>query len=121
MVQMSTSDIIRTVGSGATILVALTTLVWFIANLDGRVKRLEEQVHTLALAPVITDASKTATPTPTRSPDLPVALSGSVPNPIAETCSKLALEVTEAFKASRPSTVAEPIQELMRKLGCISK
>ncbi|MGY8678575.1 hypothetical protein Q2941_12310 [Bradyrhizobium sp. UFLA05-153] len=79
-------------------------------SLDGRVKRLEGQVYTLTAAPVITDASKT--------PATPAVSSGAVQNPIAETCAKLAIEAAASIKAGHSSTEAEPIQEMMQKLGC---
>lgn len=108
---MSTSDIIRTVGSGVGILVAAGALVWFFAGLEGRVRRLEEQVHTLTVAPVIASSQPTSSSAP----------SGSVQNPISETCAKLALQAAEALKNSRPLTEAEPVQELMQKLDCTAK
>ena len=42
---MPSGDTIRTVGSIATITVALVGAVWYLASLDGRVKVLEEQVQ----------------------------------------------------------------------------
>lgn len=110
---MSTSDIIRTVGSAVTIAVALVTLVWFAANLNGRVGRLEEQVHTLTVAPIIANPSNVG--------DISGSASRTVQNPVADICAKLALQAAESIKAGHEVTEAEPVQEMMRKLGCIAK
>jgi hypothetical protein len=107
---MSSSDIIRTVGSGVTILVGVITLVWFIANLDGRVKRLEEQIHTLTIAPTIATNND-----PTKSS------LGEVKNPIADTCANLAIQAAQSIKAGHDITEAGPIKELMKSLGCLVK
>jgi hypothetical protein len=109
---MSSSDIIRTVGSGVTILVGVITLVWFIANLDGRVKRLEEQIHTLTIAPTIATNGD-----PTKPPTSP----SEVKNPIAETCANLAIQAAQSIKAGHDITEAGPIRDLMKSLGCLVK
>jgi hypothetical protein len=73
-----TGDTIRTVGSAVAIAVAIVTLVWYVASLDGRVRSLEEKVHTLTIAPVIAG----------------VAGKGSVTqNPIPQDCVELARDV----------------------------
>jgi hypothetical protein len=56
-----------------------------------------------------------------KTPSPPAVLTGSVQNPIAETCAKLAIEASASIKAGHEMTMAQPIQEMMQKLGCISK
>jgi hypothetical protein len=108
---MFTSDNIMTFASLVAIAVALGGIIWFFAGLDGRVRRLEEQVHTLTVAPTIADSQ----PTTAGVPNSPVQ------DPIADTSAKLALQATEAIRKGSPMTEGQPIQELMQKLGCISK
>src|SRR5438270_795776 len=62
-------------------------IVWYFANLDGRVRELEQRVHTLAIAPIIADQSPTATsqtliepivvPNPVEAVPLEIALPGA--------------------------------------------
>jgi len=47
---MSTHDIVRTVGSGVTIITAIVLVSIYVAKLEGRVDRLEEQLRALSVA-----------------------------------------------------------------------
>jgi hypothetical protein len=93
-------DTIRTIGSAVTVLVALGGIVWYIAGLDGRVRRLEEQVHTLTVAPTIAGTA-----------------GSSIPNPIAQACGDLAR--TAAYEASHGTTHGErEAEDMLKALGC---
>jgi hypothetical protein len=88
------------------------SVVWYFANLDGRVRELEQRVHTLTVAPVIADQSSAAAP----SGQAPA----SIINPVAQACADLATRA--ATQASNGSFVSESsIRTLMQELGCMTQ
>ena len=92
-------DAIRTAGSLVTIGTALAGLTWFVASLHGRVERLEEQVRTLTVAPVIAGP----------------AGQGAIPNPVAQACADLARQAADL--APKGELIAKgEIEQLMRGL-----
>jgi hypothetical protein len=71
------------------------TVVWFAAGIEGRISKLETQVHTLTVAPAL------------------AANGSSVPNPVAAACAELALKVLSAGRSD-----AERIRDTLQVLGC---
>src|SRR5262249_28454980 len=85
--------------------------IW-LTRLDGRVQHLEEQVHTLTVAPVIAATSGQS--------------SRVLPNPIAEACADLA---RQGVKPESPKirdwdvfgpTSRDEAERMMQALGCVS-
>lgn len=104
---MSAADHIRTTGSAVTAITgAIAALVFFI-RLDARVGQLEEQVHTLTLAPTLSTVSEGSGAAPRRA----------AVNPVAQACADLAKrsadEIGRGFQSS-----AERIQKTMSEFGC---
>ena len=97
------NDTIRTVGSSVAIVTGLVGLIWYIAGLDSRLRRLEGQVHTLTVAPMIAGAT---------------GQSVAGPNPMAEACANLAKRTAEAINEGRGSYTVSNLKDLMHNLGC---
>ena len=104
---MPTGDHIRTTGSAVTIVTGVVAAIVFFVRLDGRVTRLEEQVHTLTLAPVLSSTGK----------DGEAIAPRATPNPMAQACADLAKrsadEISRGFEMS-----ADRIQKTMSDMGC---
>ena len=105
---MSAADHIRTTGSAVGIVTGLVATVVFFARLDGRVARLEEQVHTLTATPALsTTAQEVGSPLPQ-----PTA------NPLERSCADLAKrsadEISKGFQLS-----SDRIQKTMSDMGCV--
>jgi hypothetical protein len=106
--------------------------IWYIASLDGRVRQLENQLHALALSPVLerraepltsTAPSAKTDPTPGVSKTPPMASSAEptviyANNPLQQTCADLAKRAAKGIEDGRPSTVGQPLQALMKEIGC---
>jgi hypothetical protein len=99
------------VGALAGIVGALVGAIWFFATLEGRVRQLEAQVHTLTVAPVIA-ASGSGAPGSDSSKG-----SGTVPNPIAQACADLAGQAVAHASLHNTSAQMEA-ETMMKTLGC---
>jgi hypothetical protein len=77
-------------------------IIWYFANLDGRVRALENEVHTLSVAPAIVDASRPGGPT--------------VANPVAQACADLARKGAEDARYGDD----QRIELMLLRLGCSS-
>ncbi len=100
-------ETINTAGSWATIIAALVGGVWFLAGLDSRVRRLEEQVHVITVAPTIAAAGAAA-----RTP---------IGNPLADACAELARRaVTGAGPAGSTGEQLEA-EKMLEQLGCVKR
>lgn len=103
--KIPSGDTIRTVGAIAGILTVIGTVIWFAASLSSRVGRLEEQVHTLTVAPAIANAATGTT----------------APNPIAQACADLA---RTAVSAAGSETIEQSVdgkmeaETMLKQLGC---
>ena len=75
---------------------AILGIIWFSISIDERITRLETQVQTLSVAPVITREG-----------------GSTVANPILAECAELAQEASHQDYVTRGYTV-----ELMEKLSC---
>src|SRR3954447_8910444 len=90
----------------------LGSIVWYFALLDGRVRDLEQRVHTLTVAPVIVAAGDNSASVTDNSQAPTVA------NPVARACADLALQAAgEAVKKNDAAT--RSIRSLMQDLGCM--
>jgi hypothetical protein len=98
-------DTIRMAGSLVTIIAALVGIVWYVAGLDARLRQLENQVHTLTVAPMIAASAGQA---------------GTVSNPIAEACADLAKKAVEAASGHfiGASSAKAEAEDMMKALGC---
>jgi hypothetical protein len=95
-------DAIKTVASAVSILTVLGGIMWYAANLDQRVRRLEEQVHALTVAPTIAGAS---------------GQPATIPNPVAQACADLARKAAD--EASHGSLYGErEAENMLEALGC---
>jgi hypothetical protein len=116
---MLSGDTIRTIGSAVTILVALVGAIWYLVSLDIRVRQLENQLHALALSPVIEKPATGPSASPKIDSGGPAPQSSMVvPNPLQQTCADLATRAAKAIENNSPLTVGEPIQALMKSIGC---
>jgi hypothetical protein len=122
------------VGIGAGILAILGAVVgatFYFNGLDNRVKRLEEQVHTLTVAPLITQAITTA-PIAPASPTAshegrpsndqkppPPNEQNVVANPVATACRNLADTLAEQIKNNESTLYISKTEAGLQTLGCV--
>jgi hypothetical protein len=101
-VQLS-GDRIRTIGSAVTIAVGAGGIIWYVASLEARVRQLETEVHTLAVAPTLagTNASQPS----------------SVVNPVAQACAEMARRATDDKLIV---SIQQDARSIMRELGCVA-
>jgi hypothetical protein len=132
----------KRVGIGAGIIAivgAPTAIAFYLSSLDSRVKRLEEQVHTLTVAPLITQAitvAPTAPASPTASsegrpsnaqkptsPNEQNVVANRKPevvaNPLAAACRNLADTLAEQVKTHTITTYVDDTKAALRMLGCV--
>lgn len=104
---MFTSDHIRTTGSAVTIITGIVATIVFLAKLENRVARLEEQVRTSNLGPSLSTTAGGNGAT--------AAL--AIPSAIAQNCADLAKqnadEIGRGFLLS-----SDRIQKTMAEQGC---
>lgn len=94
-------------GGYATVLTLVGTVFFFVFNLYDRVVLLEQQVHTLTVAPTIAAT--------VGSKDGPVLQ--TVPNPVAQSCADLAKRAAD--EAGRGSVlVSQQMERMMSNLQC---
>ena len=98
-----TSDSIRTVSALLAIGTVLGGIVWFAASMNARVSRLEEEVHTLAVAPTITNA----------------VTGDATANPIAQACADLARKAADEAGLMGSVSAQVKSEEMLRQLGCV--
>jgi hypothetical protein len=104
-----TGDTIRTVGSATTVLVAVTGLVWYIANVESRIRTLEDRVHTLAVAPAIANSAG----------DKPA--SNAQANPVAQVCADLARKAVDESSLSGSIGAKLEAEQMLKSLGCLKE
>jgi len=110
--------IVTKAASLASALGAAIGVIWYFATLDGRVRDLENQVHALAISPTIVLTSPAPDKSSQSGQSATPQTTMTVPNPLQQTCADLAKRAAQAFEDGHPSTVAEPIQSLMKQIGC---
>jgi hypothetical protein len=94
------------------IVAAGISFAWFIFSLSGRVDTLEHQMQALY------QSSSTAQPNETGS-KTGIARDESIPTTsIVRTCSELAIRAADAYRNGSPLSVAQPLEQMMDKLGC---
>jgi hypothetical protein len=88
----------------AGILAPLIALMWYVFELETRIRKMEAQMQALAISPAI-------------------SVSGGPPiaNPILQACSDLARRAAAAIENGHEVSQAWPIQKMVNELGCSAK
>jgi hypothetical protein len=103
---MKLSETLGSVGTLLGILIGVGGVVWYVAGLDSRVRRLEEQVHVLTVAPSIAEVARAGQ-----------REGQGVANPMAEACADIARKAADA-KAKANFVEGGQLDLLLDNLGC---
>ena len=96
-------------------------IAWFFFGLEGRVNDLEKQMQaiyqvSLQSTDQVVSPSKDEASRVTQTSDSEIHSQNI--SKLVDTCSELALRVADAYKDISPLTVAQPLEKMMKNLGC---
>ncbi|MEQ9863588.1 hypothetical protein [Pectobacterium aroidearum] len=111
-------SVLSLVSSVIGIISTAIALVWFFFGLDNRVKTLENQMQA-----IYQSASVSSQNTVSKKDGNVVSISkdqtadSKIQN-LVDVCATLAIRVANAYEKGSPLSVAQPLKEMMDKLGC---
>ncbi|MBY8165862.1 hypothetical protein KW507_04175 [Vibrio fluvialis] len=95
-------------------------IAWFFFGLEGRVNDLEKQMQ--AIYQVSLQSTDQAVSPSKEEPGVTQSSDSEIHSQniskLVDTCSELALRVADAYKDVTPLTVAQPLEKMMKNLGC---
>jgi hypothetical protein len=103
-------------------LLAITVILWNVnltdanARLETRLSELELQLHAIEIMPGSSDAARTAYEASAAGSTMPVQGNGT---PMQQACANLIGRVADAYANGQSSKIAQSLEELVNKLGCV--